>query len=170
MRKTRYTTRLVLSSLALAASTALSAQPAMQPPCCRVASIDVSTGVVTARPIDTGSAFKFRFDSGVLPSSLKVDQLIWARGGKVSLNGTQNCCTIVPGATKTRGLLDIMAPRSHERSYSAESTSHVRECDEVALRSSPRGGQKCNPRSTMISSGKNPDGSDATYSWTCVCS
>jgi hypothetical protein len=168
MNKTVAQTTLVIG-LALAASTASSAQPQIPVACCRIAAIDVGSSVVTAKPMNTGSAFKFKFDSGVLPSTLKVDQLVWARGGKVSLNGTQNCCTIIPGATKPRGLLEIMVPLSHERSYSAESTSHVRECDEVALRSSPRGGQKCSPKSTMISSGKNPDGSDATYSWTCVC-
>jgi len=169
MNRTYFTRAALVTGFALAAATMSSAQPSIPPACCHIAAIDVVSGIVTAKPIETGAAFKFKFDSGV-PNALKVDQLVWARGGKVSLNGTTNCCTILPGSSKARGLLGIGSSRSPEKSYSAESTSHVRECDQVALRSSPRGGQKCVPKSTMISSGKNPDGSDATYSWTCVCS
>ena len=170
MRKTPFTRALLVSGFVLATSATSSAQPAVPPPCCRITAIDASSGVVTAKPIDTNSAFRFRFDSGAIPGTLKIDQFVWSREQKVSLNGTQNCCTIILTDQKARSLLGTKVSSSHVTSYAVDSTSHVGECDQVALRSFPQGGHKCIPQSTMISSGKNPDGSNATYGWTCVCS
>lgn len=167
MSKARFTRALLVSGFALAISTVSSGQ-AVPPPCCRITAIDASSGVITAKPIDTNAAFRFTFDSGTIPGTLKIDQFVWSHGGKVSLNGAQNCCTIIPANQKGRSLLGTKIS-SGQGSYSADSTSHVRDCDQVALRSFPQGGHKCLPKSTMISSGKTSDGSEATYSWTCNC-
>ena len=152
------------------ATTVAAGQPSIQPPCCRVESIDTQAGLVTAKPIQSGAAFNFKFDSGPIPSNLQIHQFVWARGGKVSLTGTQNCCTIVPSASTFGAPVRGNAVGSHSTSYAAESTARVRECDQAAVTSFPRGGHTCTPKGTVISSGKKPDGSDATYSWTCACS
>ena len=170
MINTRFAQTVLVIGVALGTvSIGSSAQPSIPPACCHITAIDGSRGVVTAKPMDTGAAFRFKFDSGSLPGRLKVDQPVWAGGGKVSLNGTQNCCTIIPAAPNARALLGAKTSSSYQTAYSAESTSHARECDQVAQRSFPQGGHKCIPKATMISSGKSPDGSHATYSWTCVC-
>jgi hypothetical protein len=164
------TSKLLVLAALVSASTVANAQPSQPVACCRVSSIDVESRLVAAKPMTGGATFNFKFDAGPIPATLKIDQLVWARGGKVSLNGTQNCCTIVPSAS-ARGL----GPRGKgtgtaTNSYAAESTARVRECNQAALTSFPRGGHTCTPKGTVISTGKRPDESDATYSWTCACS
>lgn len=151
-------------------SSAARAQPSSPVACCRITSIDAQSGLVAAKQMDTGAPFNFKFDSGPVPATLKIDQLVWARGGKVSLNGTQNCCTIVTSRTAPGFALREKNSSSPRTSYAAESTAHAQECDQVAHSSFPSGGHTCVPKGAVISSGKNRDGSDATYSWTCACS
>lgn len=160
--------RVALIALATAAATKSGAQT-VYPPCCRTTAVDAASGVVTAIRLGTGATFKFKFDSGVLPSTVKVDQWVWGNEVRVSMTGYPGCCTVLPASTDP-AQPGTRASRGYETAYSAESTSHVRGCDQVAQRSFPQGGHKCIPKSTMIASGKNPDGSRATYSWTCTCS
>jgi hypothetical protein len=170
MIESRLTRILFVAGLSLAAASSRGiAQPSMPPACCQITAIDTQHGVVTAKPATSGAAFNFKFDSGTLPSTLKVGQRVWARGGKVSLNGVQNCCTIIPSATLGRAIIGKF-PINYQASYSSDSAAHVSECNQVAQTSFPQGGHTCVPKGAMVSSGKNPDGSDATYSWTCVCS
>lgn len=168
-------------------------------PCCSITAIDAKTGAVTARTLSTGKTFQFRADvapaSGFsttfgfqpvdgftsaasfgpvgfqpvdgarLLGALQIGQKIWADlNGRVSLNGSEPCCGIVariiPLGTR------LITPQF---SYASDSTAHVGECNDLAASSMPAG-HKCVPQGTMISSGTKPDGSDATYSWTCVCS
>jgi len=170
MKHTLFATALlVVGSAIVAVPTSTNAQPPAQQPCCHIIAIDGSSGIVTAKPMGTGASFRFKFDSGALPPTLRVDQFVWVHGQKVSINGGQNCCTMLPAIPNPGALLGNRISGGYKTSYSAESTSKVTECDQVAQRSFPQGGHKCAPKATMISSGKNPDGSDATYSWTCMC-
>lgn len=171
MNELRLTRILFVAGLSLAAaSTSSGAQPSVPPACCQITAIDTKHAVVSAKPANPGATFNFKFDSGALPSTLKVGQRVWARGGKVSLNGVQNCCTIITSANLGRGMIGGKFPINYQASYSSESTAHVNECNQVAQTSFPQGGHTCVPRGTVVSSGKSPDGSDATYSWTCTCS
>lgn len=160
---------LVIGIVIVAVPVSSSAQPQPQQPCCRVTAIDATSGIVNAKPIGTGATFRFKFDSGAVPSTLRVDQFVWVHGEKASINGSQNCCTILPTIPNPRTLLGTRISGTYRTSYSAESTSRVSECGQVAQRSFPQGGHRCAPKATMISSGKNPDGSEATYNWTCAC-
>ncbi|HEY3746988.1 MAG TPA: hypothetical protein VGL17_12130 [Gemmatimonadaceae bacterium] len=155
--------------LLLATSNMAGAQPEMQPPCCQITAIDTQHGVVTADTANAEKTFNFKFDSGGIPSSLKVGQRIWARAGKVSLNGSQNCCTIIPSATPSRTAFGIKSRVGALTSYSSDSAAHVRECNQTAQTSFPQGGHTCVPKGALVSSGKSPDGSGATYRWTCSC-
>ncbi len=161
---------LVVGIAMIAMPTTSNTQPPAQQPCCHVTAIDASSGVVNAKPLGTGATFRFKFDSGTVPPTLRVDQFVWVHGEKASINGSQNCCTILPTIPNPRTLLGAKISGTYKTSYSAESTSRVSECDQVAQRSFPQGGHKCAPKATMISSGKSPDGSEATYNWTCACS
>lgn len=169
MIESRLTQILLVAGASLLASSSAFAQPSMPAPCCQITAIDATRGVVSAKPASTGAAFNFKFDSGTLPSTLKVGQRVWSRGGKVSLNGVQNCCTIISSATVGRATITKF-PVKFQASYASDSAAHVAECNQVAQTSFPQGGHTCVPRGAMVSSGKSPDGSDATYSWTCVCS
>jgi hypothetical protein len=170
MIESRLTQVLLVAGLSLAAvSNHGGAQPAVQPPCCQITAIDTNHGVVSAKTADATSTFSFKFDSGPIPSTLKVGQRVWSRAGKVSLNGAQNCCTIIPSTILARGVIGIKSRVNHQASYSSDSAAHVRECNQVAQTSFPQGGHACVPKGAMVSSGKSPDGSDATYSWTCSC-
>ncbi len=168
----RLTQILFVAGLSLvAASSSSSAQPSMKPiePCCGVTAIDAKHGVVTAKSA-AGTTFNFKFDSGPVPSTLKVGQRVWSHGGKVSLNGVQICCSVVTSATLGRAIIGAKFPINFQASYASDSAAHVGECNQVAQTSFPQGGHTCVPRGTMTSSGKSSDGSDATYSWTCICS
>lgn len=171
MIESRLTQFLLVASLSLiAASSKASAQPSIPPACCQVTAIDTKHGIVSAKPANPGATFEFKFDSGSLPSTLKVGQRVWSRGGKVSLNGVQNCCTIISSAAVGRAIIGNKFSITPQASYASDSAAHVGECNQVAQTSFPQGGHTCVPRGAMVSSGKSPDGSDATYSWTCVCS
>lgn len=166
----RLTQILFVAGLSLvAASSSSSAQPKPIEPCCGVTAIDAKHGVVTAKSI-TGTTFNFKFDSGPVPSTLKVGQRVWARGGKVSLNGKQICCSLVTSTTLGRALIGAKIPIKFQASYASDYAAHVGECNQAAQTTFPQGGHTCLPQGTMVSSGTQPDGSDATYSWTCVCS
>lgn len=166
----RLTRVLLVACLVLVAvAKSAGAQPAMPAPCCQITAIDTNSGVVSARTGDATSTFVFKFDSGPIPSTVKVGQRIWARGGKVSLNGADPCCTIIPSTTLGRGTIGIKSRTNSRTSYSSDSAAHVRECNQAAQTSFPRGGHTCVPKGAVISSGKSSDGSDATYSWTCSC-
>jgi hypothetical protein len=172
MIESRLTQILFVAGLSLVgASSSARAQPSMKPfdPCCGITAIDVKHGVVTAKSTSTGTTFNFRFDSGRVPSTLKVGQRVWSRGGKVSLNGADPCCTVVTSTTLGRAIITKL-PIGYQASYASDSAAHVGECNQVAQTSFPQGGHTCVPRGAMVSSGKSPDGSDATYSWTCICS
>ncbi len=162
--------------------------------CCDVVSVDARTGVVTAKVIATGATFHFMFGwfdpklgigpvDGLGPvdgaklqpalgfgpieaqkgaATLHVGQQIWANAhGKVSVNGVTACCGVI---TKIGPAGMKVGPPQIE--YDA----HIAGCNAVAASTFPQGGHTCVPLATMTTSGKNPDGSDATYSWTCVCS
>ena len=145
------------------------AQPAMPAPCCQITAIDTNSGVVSARTGNATGTFNFKFDSGPIPSTVKVGQRVWVWGGKVSLNGVQPCCTIIP-STRLGGGIGTKSRANSRTSYSSDSAAHVHECNQVAQTSFPRGGHTCVPKGAVVSSGKSPDGSDATYRWTCSCS
>lgn len=66
--------------------------------------------------------------------------------------------------------IEALLKGSKLQTYSSDSAMHVRECDRVAKMSFPDGGHICLPKGTLISSGKRPDGADATHSWRCACS
>jgi hypothetical protein len=164
-------------------------------PCCAVVAIDARTGVVTAKVLATGATFQFMFGwfdpklglgpvDGLGPidaaklqpalgfgpvgalkgaATLHVGAQVWANAkGRVSVNGVTACC----GVVKRLG----SGPAIKVGPPQAEYDAHVAECDAVAASTFPQGGHLCQPLATMTMSGKNPDGSDATYSWTCVCS
>jgi hypothetical protein len=170
MIEPRLTHILVAAGLCVvAASSRSGAQPAVQAPCCQVTAIHVEQGVVTAKTPNAEISFNFKFDSGAIPSTLKVGQRVWLRGDKVSLNGAQNCCTIIPSTTSGRPDIGVGSRVNSRASYSSDSTAHARECNQAAQTSFPQGGHTCVPRGAIISSGKSPDGSDATYRWTCTC-
>lgn len=170
MKEKAFARIVLVAGLALATvSIKSSAQPPPRRACCQITVINVSTRVVTAKDANTGTAFNFKFDSGSLPATLKIGQVVWAGGGKVSLNGVQNCCTIIATTGRGRAPLGLKIPGNYQASYASDSAAHVSECNQVAQTSFPQGGHHCVPRGAMISSGKSPDGSDATYSWTCVC-
>lgn len=156
----------VLLGLTSTASTS-SAQHVDQPPNAKVTVVNANTGLITAKPIAPGPVFSFKFDPGQVPFTINIDQKVWRRDERVSFNADYDfCCTIAP-AEASYGRPLRTKPFT---TYAAESTSHSLECDGVAQRSFPRGGHRCFPKATLISSGKNPDGSGATYSWTCACS
>ena len=169
MIEPRLTHILFVMGLSLVAVSSRSgAQPEMQPPCCQITAIDVEHVTVTARTANAESTFKFKFDSGPIPSTVKVGQRVWSRGGKVSLNGVQNCCTIISSTLGGR-VIGNKTRLNSQASYSSDSAAHVRECNQVSQTSFPQGGHTCLPKGAMVSSGKSPDGSDATYRWTCSC-
>lgn len=170
MIEPRLTRKLFVAVLSLVTvSGRAKAQPEVQPPCCQITAIDVEHGIVTASTANAEGTFNFKFDSGGVPSTLKVGQRVWARAGKVSLNGSQNCCTIIPSTILGGRIIGNKSRINYQASYSSDSAAHVRECKQVAQTSFPQGGHSCVPRGALISSGKSPDGSDATYRWTCSC-
>jgi hypothetical protein len=170
MIEPRLTKILLVAGLSLfSTSNSAAAQRVIPPACCHITVIDTSRGVVSATIDDATGTFSFKFDSGTIPSTLKVGQHAWLRGDKVSLDGTQNCCTIVPSTTSGPRVIGIRSRVNSQASYSSDSAAHARECDQVAQTSFPQGGHTCMPRGALVSSGKSPDGSEATYRWTCSC-
>jgi hypothetical protein len=189
---------LIWSTLAVSAAgaqTPLKHAPTPVAPCCSVAAVDARTGVVTARVLASGATFQFMFGwfdpklgygpvDGLGPvdgaklrpalgfgpvdavkgaATLHVGQAIWAnQKGRVSVNGVTACCGVVTKLGSGGGM-KVGPPQ-------AEIDAHQPGCDAVAASTFPQGGHHCEPLATMTTSGKNPDGSDATYSWTCVCS
>ena len=155
--------------------------PPMAIACCAVAAVDARTGVVTAKVLATGATFQFMFGwydpklgigpvDGLGPvdalkgaATLHVGQQLWANAkGRVSVNGIAACCGVVK---KLRS-----GPAIKEGPPQIEYDAHVPGCDAVAASTFPQGGHSCKPLATMTKSGTNPDGSDATWSWTCICS
>jgi len=158
--------------VALASTAGLSrAQPVQWPPNGKVTAVNANTGIITAQPVGAGPTFYFKWELGAVPATVTVDHLVWRRNEKVSLNAYVSfCCTIVP--SQAIGILPLRTNVSTIRatSYAAESTARARECDAVAQKGFTRGGHRCTPSGALMSSGKKPDGSGATYSWTCACS
>lgn len=74
------------------------ARPASATPCCAIASIDRSTGVVTARETATGHVFRFTVKDRTLLSQLRTGQQVWAdyASGTVSVEPGDPCCAIMP--------------------------------------------------------------------------
>jgi hypothetical protein len=178
------------------ASAAMSqAQPVVTPntlpvttPCCFISGIDPQSGALLAQSSSKNGIVKFRTGTYSQPTNpagdpygpldftalalasnfqpvnesrilkgLHLGEAVWvSRGGRVSLTGRDPCCGVVG---KSLG----------GRSYSADSTARVAECTRVAKTSYP-GNHDCFPKGSLISSGKRPDGADATYTWNCACS
>jgi hypothetical protein len=163
--------------------------------CCVIVAINARTGVATAKVLATGATFDFSFGwfdpklglgpvDGLGPidaaklkpaegfgpidavrgaSSLHVGQKIWANmKGRVSVDGVTACCGVV--AKLGSGSGRRLSPPD------ADYRAHVDACNSVAASTFPHGGHSCVPLATIVSTGTNPDGSDATWSWTCVCS
>jgi Cu/Ag efflux protein CusF len=99
---------LALSNLAASAAPQLPSTPtgpvanpkaAVNPgePCCSITSINVVTGVVTAKVNSAGQIFQFKVTDAGLLRSLKVGQGVFAsfQTQKVSVDGIQPCCAIV---------------------------------------------------------------------------
>jgi hypothetical protein len=163
--------------------------------CCVIVAINARTGVATAKVLATGATFDFSFGwfdpaLGIGPvdgygpvdgaklkpaagfgpvdgargaASLHVGQKIWANmKGRISVDGITPCCGVV--AKLTSETAHRLSPPD------ADYNAHVAGCNSVAASTFPQGGHSCVPLATIVSTGKNPDGSDATWSWTCVCS
>src|SRR4051812_48963584 len=158
-------------------------------PCCYISAIDHQSGILSAQSTSKIGIVKFRIGTYTQPTNpagdpygpldfaaltiasnfqptneprvlkeLHVGEAVWvSHGGRVSLTGRDPCCGVIG---KSLG----------GRSYSSDSLNRVAECARVAKTSYPDGGHDCFPKGLLISSGKSPDGSDATYSWTCTCS
>jgi hypothetical protein len=67
--------------------------------CCRVARVDTSAGIVTARETATGYTFRFRVTNRRLLTSIKVADKVWAdflaKGVKLSAADSTWCCAII---------------------------------------------------------------------------
>ncbi|MGI8401232.1 MAG: hypothetical protein ACR2NS_06455 [Gemmatimonadaceae bacterium] len=107
--------------------------------------------------------------------TLKIGQKVWVSpGGKVSLTGRDPCCGVVAeypptGSSPGKGSGGL-TKEPKRQAYSIDSAARVSECNRTARTSFPNGGHVCFPKATLISSGTQPDGVDATYNWRCACS
>src|SRR4051812_37870806 len=164
--------------------------PGTQPvttPCCFISRIDLQSGILLAESSSKIGIVKFKIGTYTQPISpagdpygpldfailslasnfqptrdprilkgLHIGQAVWVSpGGRVSVTGRDACCGVIG---KSLG----------GRSYSDDSLTRAPECARVAKTSYPEGGHECFPKGSLISSGKRPDGSDATYSWNCA--
>ena len=67
-------------------------------PCCGIIGVNTSTGVVSAKENATGRIFQFKVNDTKLLNSLKTGQGVYANfaANQVSLDGSTNCCAIIP--------------------------------------------------------------------------
>ena len=94
-------------------------------PCCRVQSLDRTTGVVTASNTASGQTFQFRVSDPRLLASLTVGQGVYAnfKSNQVSLDGKTACCAIVsvPAGSGAR-MPESESPKASSRPATAPIT------------------------------------------------
>jgi len=93
----RFSMSVTLLGVLFLAIAALAPRADAATPCCSITSIDVKTGLATAKDTATGQTFQFKVTDAALLNLLKVGQGVYAnfKTRQVSVNGADPCCSIV---------------------------------------------------------------------------
>src|SRR5215469_2449535 len=92
-------------------------QGANPKPCCAITSIELTTGIVTAKENSSRQTFQFKVSDAALLRSLKIGQGVFAnlKTGQISLDGKNVCCTI----------LSVGTPQSNAPAQATPSIPHA---------------------------------------------